>query len=571
MAPSMASPMEQLEVPPGGIADFAALTDEGMAQLESEQGQAQFGSEGLGQFQEVAGRMAGYGRYGDDSVAHVQTGEIIVPIALIQNNPALREQIFQNLRDNGIEDPEKYVVGSQSNSINPETGLMEFGWLKDAWNKVKNVVKKVAKIVIPIIATATFGPIIGGAIGGGINSLIDGGNLKDAFKAGLAGAALGGIGAFAGGAMQGGLSGGWNAVKGAAQLSNLSAGWQNIKSAFTGDASGIFTTRNMAQGPMGEGGTGVVGTSTGPTNQTFTSTFSAKDAPETVTGGEVKNALDVNADQTVNLADTGPNLTADQITANDLAKDRRLVQKTGDFLFRGGDTKLQIAANQAAARTAAQNNMAAQLGQIPGVNMSGEIAQKAIFDAGKTAARQAGPSIFAKYGPTAALATAGVAAAGGFKTPPEDPPGVLDRDSTGNLVTGETLIAQNPTNYMVGDLQGGYNQNGQYTVASDYEFNSPGQRGRGDYNPFLRPLNAQIRSPYQYDQAAAMGGEIFPRRTGGVMPNEGIPNQDSVRAMLMPGEFVMTVPAVKGMGGGNMNKGIQNMYSMMRNLESRGA
>jgi hypothetical protein len=275
MAPSMASPMEQLEVPPGGIADFAALTDEGMAQLESEQGQAQFGSEGLGQFQEVAGRMAGYGRYGDDSVAHVQTGEIIVPIALIQNNPALREQIFQNLRDNGIEDPEKYVVGSQSNSINPETGLMEFGWLKDAWNKVKNVVKKVAKIVIPIIATATFGPIIGGAIGGGINSLIDGGNLTDAFKAGLAGAALGGIGAFAGGAMQGGLSGGWNAVKGAAQLSNLSAGWQNIKSAFTGDASGIFTTQNMAQGPMGEGGTGVVGTSTGPTNQTFISTRNA--------------------------------------------------------------------------------------------------------------------------------------------------------------------------------------------------------------------------------------------------------------------------------------------------------
>ena len=562
MAPSMASPMEQLEVPPGGIADFAALTDEGMAQLESEQGQAQFGSEGLGQFQEVAGRMAGYGRYGDDSVAHVQTGEIIVPIALIQNNPALREQIFQNLRDNGIEDPEQYVVGSQSNSINPETGLMEFGWFKDAWN----VVKKVAKIVIPIIATATFGPIIGGAIGGGINSLIDGGSLKDAFRAGLTGAALGGIGAFAGGAMQGGLSGGWNAVKGAAQLSNLSAGWQNIKSAFTGDTSGIFTTKNMAQGPMGEGGTGVVNNPTGQVNPQYTGTLSTQGGPETVTNVEVKDALNVNADQTAKTA-----LTSDQIFANDQALDRGLGQKTGDFLFRGGDTKMQVAANQAAARNAAQNNMVAQLGQTPGVNISGELAQNAIFDAGKTAARQAGPSIFAKYGPTAALATAGVAAAGGFNTPPEDPPGVLDRDSNGNLVTGETLIAQNPTNYMVGDLQGGYNQNGQYTVASDYGFNSPGQQGRGDYNPFLRPLNAQIRSPYQYDQAAAMGGEIFPRRTGGIMPNEGIPNQDSVRAMLMPGEFVMTVPAVKGMGGGNMNKGIQNMYSMMRNLESRGA
>jgi hypothetical protein len=40
--------------------------------------------------------------------------------------------------------------------------------------------------------------------------------------------------------------------------------------------------------------------------------------------------------------------------------------------------------------------------------------------------------------------------------------------------------------------------------------------------------------------------------------------------MLMPGEFVMTTDAVKGLGGGNMNKGINNMYGVMRNLEQRG-
>jgi len=54
------------------------------------------------------------------------------------------------------------------------------------------------------------------------------------------------------------------------------------------------------------------------------------------------------------------------------------------------------------------------------------------------------------------------------------------------------------------------------------------------------------------------------------MPNEGVPNKDSVRAMLMPGEFVMTTDAVKGLGNGNMQQGIQNMYSVMSNLESRG-
>jgi len=63
---------------------------------------------------------------------------------------------------------------------------------------------------------------------------------------------------------------------------------------------------------------------------------------------------------------------------------------------------------------------------------------------------------------------------------------------------------------------------------------------------------------------------VYPRRNGGIMPNEGVPNQDSVRALLMPGEFVMTKDEVRGLGGGNLNQGINNMYSMMRNLETRG-
>jgi hypothetical protein len=38
----------------------------------------------------------------------------------------------------------------------------------------------------------------------------------------------------------------------------------------------------------------------------------------------------------------------------------------------------------------------------------------------------------------------------------------------------------------------------------------------------------------------------------------------------MPGEFVMTTDAVRGAGNGNVQQGIRNMYSMMRNLETRG-
>ena len=40
------------------------------------------------------------------------------------------------------------------------------------------------------------------------------------------------------------------------------------------------------------------------------------------------------------------------------------------------------------------------------------------------------------------------------------------------------------------------------------------------------------------------------------MPDEGMPGKDSVRAMLMPGEFVMTTDAVKGLGNGNNDQGI---------------
>ena len=67
------------------------------------------------------------------------------------------------------------------------------------------------------------------------------------------------------------------------------------------------------------------------------------------------------------------------------------------------------------------------------------------------------------------------------------------------------------------------------------------------------------------------GGDVeyFPRRNGGIGPGEGSGTKDDVPAMLMDGEFVMTRNAVKAAGGGNIKKGINNMYGLMRNLEAR--
>jgi hypothetical protein len=66
---------------------------------------------------------------------------------------------------------------------------------------------------------------------------------------------------------------------------------------------------------------------------------------------------------------------------------------------------------------------------------------------------------------------------------------------------------------------------------------------------------------------ANTGGSIFPRRDGGIMPSEGSGQVDDVPAMLTAGEFVLTKDAVKGLGGGDQNTGIQRAYNMMDSLE----
>jgi hypothetical protein len=87
-------------------------------------------------------------------------------------------------------------------------------------------------------------------------------------------------------------------------------------------------------------------------------------------------------------------------------------------------------------------------------------------------------------------------------------------------------------------------------------------------SPFANPLSGiggLAGFPRQFFKD---GGEAyFPRRNGGIDPSEGSGKKDDVPAMLMAGEFVMTRDAVKGMGDGNLRKGIDRMYGMMDNLE----
>ena len=147
--------MAEIEVPEGGIADFV-MSDENLDLLAQEEANNQFGTEGLAEFNEVAQRMASYGRFGDDKIVHVETGEIVVPRALVENNPKLRDSIFANLKEQGIENPEQYVVGNSRNRINPETGLAEFNLFKTIEKGFKHVVKVVKKSVTCNFACSAF-------------------------------------------------------------------------------------------------------------------------------------------------------------------------------------------------------------------------------------------------------------------------------------------------------------------------------------------------------------------------------------------------------------------------------
>ena len=59
------------------------------------------------------------------------------------------------------------------------------------------------------------------------------------------------------------------------------------------------------------------------------------------------------------------------------------------------------------------------------------------------------------------------------------------------------------------------------------------------------------------------------RDKGGFVPVGIKEKADDVPAMLSKNEFVMTADAVRGAGGGSVEKGAQKMYDTMKRLEGR--
>ena len=147
------------------------------------------------------------------------------------------------------------------------------------------------------------------------------------------------------------------------------------------------------------------------------------------------------------------------------------------------------------------------------------------------------------------------------------------------------LVGQNAVKaYRAGDIS-----KSQYDSIMKPFFGEPSERLSKKISEERKELRANGgRMGYAYgsgdivDQASGIMGlpqrtnsegvkELDLRETGGFIPPVGVKEKaDDIPAMLSNNEFVMTADAVRGMGGGDVDRGAQRLYDQMKMLENGG-
>ena len=114
---------EEIEVPDGGIAEL--VMDDQTADEVYGADEEEVPSGGIAQFESVADQMAAMGREGDNMLAHLESGELVIPRKFLDENEEFKSYVMAFFDGQGV-DPERYIAGSDANSLNPETGIAEF-------------------------------------------------------------------------------------------------------------------------------------------------------------------------------------------------------------------------------------------------------------------------------------------------------------------------------------------------------------------------------------------------------------------------------------------------------------
>jgi hypothetical protein len=490
-----------------------------------------------------------------------------------------------------------------SGTINPATGLPEFGFLKSVGKAVggavKSVVGTVSKVLGPeltsIVATVG-GFMIGGPAGAAIASSLvaygQGASIKDALINGavsyvgasygpMAGAAAGGVGALAkGGSLK-------DAIKTAAISGAMAYGMQQMGTLGSEgmapegtdfsrmgslDANGNFVPDTVAT-PGSISGVNPTGTGTPVVTPNTVSPFglNAGPAPTAAPGG-------------LNIGSAGNLPSLD---------------------FQAPNYALNAPVSAPSAGISSLPNAAAP--SSPG--FLSNLSSGNIMAAGKDAF-----SLAQQYPKTAmALGLAATGALGGFKSQPTTAPGIVNPN-----ITGETLVGQDPRKYVVQGMpgvrytpEGGIDYSGtnppfqpnpafqsSQTFATP-QYGTPGQPNYPTYtppmmaaapvagNPVPQPYNtmgmynflpsnqprymadggiASFFGPGQSVVQMNRGG--YPRKTGQIS-GPGTETSDDIPAMLSDGEFVVTAKAVRGIGNGSRRAGAKKLYRMMHAMEKK--
>ena len=507
-------------------------------------GPQNFAEGGLATLRPITEAIRQQGRYGDTMLAHISPREAMV------------------LKEMG-----------GSGTLNPYTGLPEF-FLKKLFKGVGKALKKVGKavkkfasskigrIVTTMALAFVLGPAaatalgvsstvgvaaVSGFVGSAGSTLLGGGNLKDALKAGAVGGltagagagVFGGAGAFEAGSYTGPTTVGGQltkakeAVFGASQPAPVVESLPDVGQAAT-EAAAETTAQAfpapdvagpIARAPIPEA-TGIETLGQAPT---ATSDFRFYEAGQ----GAAAPAAPIMppAPSTAAVTAPTPSQQLGSMVGSPEAGAQFVQGEAPRSLLQRGLDRVLPSRIEAAAIPQAEQAAAEALART-----GSEAAAQRAYDA-------AMPGLLEKFGPAAATGLGIMGLTGGFEAEePQVPPG-FEAMAMG-VSPGQQLLQERPDLY--GLRFGGVN-----TVSTT--------------------------SPFQYYKppavmTAADGGEAdrskFPRKNGHIS-GPGTGTSDDIPAMLSDGEFVFTAKAVRNMGDGSRRKGAKRMYALMKKLEGR--
>ena len=563
--------------------------------------------------QSVASGLATLGRYGDNYMVHAAEGETMIPKEVFDENPTLKQDLFRQMAMMGIKDPNRYVVGHELNSINPDTGQPEF-FFKKIFKAFKKVVKKIAPIAAPIIGNM-IAPGIGGLIASGLVTKMQGGSWGDVAKSVALSYGASALTSGIGGALQGTSFG--NTI-GMGPVNPTQGGFGGFTSGLARGFSAPFqagrgliqggTASPLAQGILGPRGAGIAyqslaGTPFAQNRGTMSTLFPGYQTSDQLEQAGINPTTGQSqltpkaAAYAETLADRFPtpppgdaagslmqnppgSITASSSSgAPDIFTD---IPSGSPDIFTAAGTDTSVPAKVGFAPRINVSNVgeggAFGFEQTQAVNptarTSAQIQAQAAADSADAVAgtgKYSPKAIAAASGASDANSRTGILSALGYEGPGSETiskviagsavPGLLagaayfltpDEETTAQRVAA--LDATNPRRVAYDRWQGVEDKTSEAAMALKNQWYGASQYSAADLSSKFGagPISG-ITS-----LTAAMGGEIIGPGTG---------TSDSIPARLSDGEFVMTAQAVRNAGNGNRDVGAARMYDMMNRFE----